>query len=315
MPQLITMGETMVGFVPSSKEPLRYVTEYTTKIAGAESNLAIGVRKLGHSAGWISKLGDDEFGHLILNRVRGEGIDVSQVKFDDSRPSGIMFKDKSLKETKIFYYRENSAACNLSPDDIEEDYIASAEVLHLTGITPVLSENCRLAVETTVQYARKHHVDISFDPNIRLKMWGKTDYTDLILRILKQSGIVLLGLSEAKILLQSEDIDEIFRTIFAFGAAKYVAVKDGARGAWVSDGHEPVHCPPVDCESIDPVGAGDAFNAGFISGILDGRPVETCGEMGNIMGGMATQSLGDFEGLPSKEDMQNYLSKRSIVYR
>lgn len=305
----------MVGFIPSSKEPLRYVTEYTTKIAGAESNLAIGVRKLGHSAGWISKLGDDEFGHLILNRIRGEGIDVSRVKFDDSHRSGIMFKDKSLKETKIFYYRENSAACNLSPDDIEEDYIASAEVLHLTGITPVLSESCRLAVETAVQHAQKHHVAISFDPNIRLKMWGKTDYTDLMLKILKQSDIILLGLSEAKILFQSEDINEIFQTIFAFGTARYVAVKDGARGAWVSDGHESIHCPPVDCESIDPVGAGDAFNAGFISGILDGRSVETCGEMGNIMGGMATQSLGDFEGLPSKEDMRNYLTNRSIVYR
>lgn len=305
----------MVGFVPGSKDPLRYVSSYTAKIAGAESNLAIGVCKLGHPTGWVSKLGDDEFGHLILNRIRGEGVDVSHVRFDKEHRSGIMFKDTSMKETKIFYYRENSAACCLSPADVDEEYLASAQILHLTGITPILSDRCREATETAVRYARRNGVLVSFDPNIRMKMWKENDYTDLMLRILKQSDIVLLGLSEAEVLLGTQDMNRVFREIFSFGTAKYIAVKDGANGAWVSDGGEPVHCPPMDCESVDSVGAGDAFNAGFLSGLLEEQPLRVCGEMGNIMGGMATQSLGDFEGLPSKEEMRDYLEHRSIVYR
>jgi len=103
MAEVITIGETMVCFSPDSLSPLRYVNRYHTRIAGAESNLAVGLAKLGHRAAWISRLGDDEFGRYVQNVVRAEGVDAESVHFDVKRPTGVMFKEKSCGETAVYY--------------------------------------------------------------------------------------------------------------------------------------------------------------------------------------------------------------------
>ena len=116
MPQIVTVGETMAAFTPGSTGFLRYVKNYEMRIAGAESNLAIGVSKLGHSAGWISCLGKDEFGEFVQNSIRAEGVDTSRVVFDPEYRTGIMFKQvRNASETSVFYYRENSAASHMRP--------------------------------------------------------------------------------------------------------------------------------------------------------------------------------------------------------
>ena len=316
MAELVTLGETMAVFAPTANEPLRYATHYRIRIAGAESNLAIGLQKLGHSAGWISRLGEDEFGHFILNQIRAEGVDTSRVVFDGQHRSGVMFKEiNAISETKVFYYREGSAASFLSPADIDPDYIAAAKILHITGITPVLSESCSLAVQKAIAIARQNQVLISFDPNIRLKLWNGRDYTPLMLEILKQADIISLGVGEARILLQTDAIHEIFEQLFKLDRLTYLAVKDGPNGAWVGTKDAIHQIPPTKWKRIDAVGAGDAFNAGFLAGILEGLPLETCGTMGSIMGGLATQTAGDTEGLPSQAEMHNFLTNKEIIYR
>ena len=316
MPKVVTLGETMAVFVPALNEPLRYVSDYHVKIAGAESNVAIGLQKLGHTAGWISRVSNDEFGYLILNRIRAEGVDTSQVKFDDKHHSGIMFKERNyLNETRVTYYRSNSAASCLNPDDIDEDYIASAEILHFSGITPILSESCRLASLKATEFAKRNNTLVSFDPNIRMKLWNEKNHTQSIMELMRQADIVSLGVDEADFLLGTRNIDEIFSEIFAMGCAIYITIKNGAEGAWVGTKDIHVNIPPTKWTRIDAVGAGDAFNAGFIAGLLEQRPIEECGKMGNIMGGLATQTMGDTEGLPRKEEMQKYLNNTKIVYR
>lgn len=316
MCKLITLGETMAVFAPPINGPLRYAHTYNSRIAGAESNVAIGVMKLGHQTGWISKVGNDEFGHFILNSIRGEGVDTSQVKFDDSHPSGIMFKQSSSSnETKVFYYRSNSAASFLSPEDISEDYIKKAKILHLTGITPVLSDNCKNAVYRAIEIAKNNNVLLSFDPNIRLKLWKDIDYSQMIKDIMFSSNIVLLGLDEAKILLDTKDMNEIFKIIFSHDSSKYLAVKNGAQGAWVGNNKEKYHIPPTKCNCIDPVGAGDAFNSGFLCGILEDYDIKKCGQLGGLLGALATQTIGDIEGYPSRDEMLNILNNTEIIYR
>ena len=148
MPQSVTVGETMAAFTPGSTGFLRYVKNYEMRIAGAESNLAIGVSKLGHSAGWISCLGKDEFGEFVQNSIRAEGVDTSRVVFDPEYRTGIMFKQvRNASETSVFYYRENSAASHMRPQLLDEGYLAQADVIHLTGITPVLGDSCRETVD------------------------------------------------------------------------------------------------------------------------------------------------------------------------
>ncbi|MDK2986759.1 MAG: 2-dehydro-3-deoxygluconokinase, partial [Clostridia bacterium] len=170
MPEVVTLGETMVVFDGVRKGPLRYVETYERHSGGAETNVAVALIRLGHSAGWISRVGDDEFGEYIISFFRGEGVDTSQVKIDPENPTGIFFRQRwENGENENFYYRKGSAASLLGPEDIDEEYISRAKYLHVTGITPALSSSCFAAVEKAVQVAKENKVKVSFDPNIRLK--------------------------------------------------------------------------------------------------------------------------------------------------
>lgn len=315
MSELITLGETMVAFTPNSRGALRYVPSFCARIAGAESNVAIGISKLGHSASWISRLGKDEFGQLILNATRAEGVNCDSVIFDDSHRTGIMFKELGAHETKVYYYRENSAASCLCPEDLNEEDFKKAKILHLSGITPVLSKSCLDTVDYAIDLAKKHNLKLSFDPNIRKKLWGKTDYESLIRNITLASDIVLLGLDEAEILFKTRDADKIFDTVLHNNPNAYVAIKDGAKGSIVASCYKRKVLPPHPCRCIEPIGAGDAFSAGFLAGILEGKDIVACGQMGNIAGALATETEGDIEGYPSKEKMYTELNGSTEIYR
>ena len=316
MPQIVTVGETMAAFTPGSTGFLRYVKNYEMRIAGAESNLAIGVSKLGHSAGWISCLGRDEFGEFVRNSIRAEGVDTSRVVFDPEYRTGIMFKQvRNASETSVFYYRENSAASHMHPRILDEDYLAQADVIHLTGITPVLGDSCRETVLAAMDLAGKHKKLISFDPNIRRKLWKDRDFVPMLRDMMFRAHIVLLGADEAEALLGVSEAGSIMDLLFEKGQARYVAVKDGAKGAVVGDRGGLTAIPPFPCASIDPVGAGDAFNAAFLCGILEGRDVADCGRMGAVAGALATETYGDTEGYPSMEQMETAMKGEDIIYR
>lgn len=315
MSELITLGETMVAFTPNARGALRYVPSFHARIAGAESNVAIGISKLGHSASWISRLGNDEFGQLILNATRAEGVDCTSVIFDDCHRTGIMFKEMGANETKVYYYRENSAASHLCPEDLNEENFKNARILHLTGITPVLSRSCLDTVHHAVDLAKKTNLKLSFDPNIRKKLWGKADYESLIREITLASDIVLLGLDEAEILFKTRDADKIFDIVLTNNPHTYIAIKDGAKGSIVANSHTRKVLPPHPCRCIEPIGAGDAFSAGFLAGILEGKDIVKCGRMGNIAGALATETEGDIEGYPSKQKMYAELNGSLEIYR
>ena len=235
MPQLITIGETMAAFTPDSVGALRYVQNFGIRTAGAESNVAVGLAKLGLEAAWVSRLGTDEFGCFIRNQLRAEGVDCSRVIYDPDHRTGIMFKETGVGETKVFYYRENSAASHLCPEDVTPALLDGVKVLHMSGITPVLSESCLAMTKAAFALAKEKGVAISFDPNIRRKLWRGQDYAPLIRELTLQSEIVLLGLDEADTLFGLRDPDAIFDLLFRDGCAQYVAIKDGGNGAWVAD--------------------------------------------------------------------------------
>lgn len=316
MPEIVTMGETMAAFTPGSTGYLRYVRDFEMRIAGAESNLAIGASKLGHSAGWVSSLGKDEFGEFVRNSIRAEGVDTSRVTFDPDHRTGIMFKQvRNASETSVFYYRENSAASHLSPDMLDEAYLASARIIHVTGITPVLSQACRETVEAVMDIAAKHQIPVSFDPNIRRRLWKDRDFVPMLGEMMMKAQIVLLGADEAKILLGTDDRERVMDLLFEKGEARFVAVKDGAKGAAVGSTGGFTFIPAFPCACIDPVGAGDAFNSAFLCGILEGKAVEECGQMGAVAGALATETYGDTEGYPSREQMEAAIGGQAVIYR
>lgn len=316
MPEIVTLGETMAVFTPKTPGFLRYEKDYEMRIAGAESNLAIGVCKLGHTSGWISRLGDDELGYFIRNTIRSEGVDISCVDFDQNHSTGIMVKQVLPRsETAVFYYREGSAASCMNRALINEDYIKKAKILHLTGITPVLSKSCRDLTDYVFDLARQNHMMISFDPNIRKKLWKDRDFAPLIKELLLASDIALLGMEEAGILFGTDQTDRVLDILLSKGNVRYVALKNGAHGAVTATKEKSCAIPPTPCRCIDPVGAGDAFNAAFLCGILEDRDIEDCGRMGGVAGALATENFGDTEGYPSKQRLWAALSGKTEIYR
>ena len=316
MAKVVTIGESMVVFTPEGYGALRYESMYRARLAGAESNTAVGLAKLGIPSVWMSRVGDDEFGAYVLNQIRAEGVDTSHAVTDPGHRTGIMFKQREYGgETTAFYYRENSAASHLSPDNITEALIEGADYLHITGITPVLSDSCREAVRKAVDLAHRKGVKFSFDPNVRKKLIrGEADITELKALTLG-ADVVMLGLDEADDLFGIREVDQVYDLLYTEGNAAYVAVKDGGRGAWVSSKQERLHIPPYPCKPLENVGAGDGFNAGFLAGLAEDKPLETCGRMGAICGALATQSVGDMEGYPSRARLERILQGQQEIFR
>ena len=315
MSELLTIGETMAAFTPGYPGPLRYAENFHMRIAGAESNTAIGTAKLGIRTEWFSRLGEDEFGQFVCNRIRSEGVCCSHVLFDEEKSTGIMFKEQSAGETRVTYYRKESAASCMSQRDLKPELFSGTKIIHMTGITPVLSCCCREMTEEVFALAKQKGTAVSFDPNIRQKLWKEGEHKQILKELALDSDILIMGADEGKLLFETGEAERLCDIVFTKGRAKYLAVKNGKAGAFVSDGKQMIKINPYPCCCIDPVGAGDGFNAGFLAGILRGRSLKICGHMAGICGALATQCTGDVEGYPDKKQMEQILSGIQTVYR
>jgi len=313
---VVTFGETMVMFNPDSIGPMRYVQNFNKSIAGAESNVAIALARLGHKVGWFSRLGDDEFGRYILAVIRGEGVDTSRVKIDKEKSTGILFKERFMHSNpNVYYYRKDSAASSLTPGDIDLEYIKSAKVLHITGITPALSKSCRDTIFKAIDIAKENNVIVSFDPNIRFKLWKLEEAVPVLLEIAQKADIVFPGIDEGKLLLKKNEPEKIAKKFLSLGCSM-VAVKLGKEGCYVASKDEEHYIPGYLVERCeDTVGAGDGFAAGFLSGYINGCPLFQCGELANGVGAMATMVKGDMEGYPIYEQLMQFIGKNKIVDR
>ncbi|MCB2290581.1 sugar kinase [Clostridium sp. CS001] len=313
---VVTFGESMVLFGPDSSGPLRYVQNFNKSIAGAESNVAIALAKLGHQVGWFSKLGDDEFGRYIQTTIRGEGVDISRIIVEPLKSTGILFKERFMHSNpNVYYYRTDSAASNLKPEELDETYIKAAKILHITGITPALSKGCKETVFKAIEVAKANNVLVSFDPNIRLKLWTKEEAIPTLLEIAKQADIVFPGIDEAEMLLGLTKPEEIAKGFMNMGCST-VAVKLGKEGCFVANKTKGLYIDSYKLENPqDTVGAGDGFAAGFLSGMLRKLDFKECGEYANGVGAMAVLVKGDMEGYPNFEQLMAFIGKKKTIER
>lgn len=306
---VVTIGESMALFTPDTTGKMRYASTFSRKIAGAETNVAIGLQRLGYQTGWISRVGDDELGQTLVSFIRGEGVDVSQVTRDEKASTGLYFKElRKVDDVRVYYYRAGSAASRLEPAHINEQYIANAKYLHLTGITPALSETCYQTIIHAIDIAKKHGVPIIFDPNIREKLWSsKQKARDVLLEIASEADIVLPGVSEAKFFFGEKSIDE-YAQLFKANGSSVVILKEGSKGTHYYTDDESGFVASYRVEHVvDPIGAGDGFAAGVISGLLEELPLDQAIARGNAIGAIVTMVNGDVEGLPDKEEIDRFL--------
>jgi 2-dehydro-3-deoxygluconokinase len=309
----VTFGETMALLHGEPSVPLTQTTSFNRSTAGAESNVAIGLARLGHQVGWFGRVGDDAFGAAILAALRGDSVDVSRARVDAEAPTGLLIRDSHpQRRISVLYYRDGSAGSRLAPDDVDADYIASARILHVTGITPALSATALAATEEAVEIAKQHGRHVSLDPNLRLRLWSPSQAATVLRRLAKHADTVLVGHHEAELLCERQDPRAVADWFGAGADGKVVVVKQGAAGAWATDGDQEWHAPAPSVTVVDPVGAGDAFDAGYLSGVLDGQQIEAALERACAAGALAVQAPGDTEGLPHRADLEAMLTGSDI---
>ncbi|UOQ45069.1 sugar kinase [Halobacillus salinarum] len=310
---VVTIGETMVLFSSSDQLPLEYVNQMQKQIGGAESNVAIALSRLGFKAGWISKLGDDPFGRYVRKFIRGEGVDTSAVTFTNQAPTAVYFKEKlSAEEVNVYYYRHQSAASLLHPADINENYLSSAKFLHLTGITPALSDSCQETIFHAIRQAKANGLKIVFDPNLRFKLWKNKDKArKTLMEMATLSDYILPGIEESYFLTGEEDYEKAAQTLLT-NEEQTIITKLGAEGAFYYSANESgkVEGFPVK-QVVDPIGAGDGFAAGVISRLLEGGSIREAAERGNAVGAFVVQMNGDVEGVPTRTQLDQFIDSEN----
>ncbi|MHA6250779.1 sugar kinase [Oceanobacillus sp. CAU 1775] len=316
MKDVITLGESMVTLTPTVKERLKYANTFEKSVGGAELNVAIGCSRLGMKTGWLSRLGKDDFGEYIYNFARGEGVDVSQVELVEDYPTSLNFKEiRADGTTKTIYYRHKSPILTLTADLLDEEYIKNAKILHLTGIYPAIDPKNISVMEKAIDLAKKHGVKVSFDPNIRLRMWSKEQARDVLKKILPKVDILLAGDEEMEIIIGEKNPLKIIEEVKKMGVS-FVAIKQGEKGS--TGYHKGVITEVSAIEAtkvVDTVGAGDGFDAGALYGILQDWPLEKTLKFANAIGCIVVEVNGDNKGLPSYDEVLEKLGHKEFIER
>lgn len=326
---LLTLGEAMVSL--RSAGPLSAGGSLGMHVAGAESNVAVGVARLGHRVAWAGVVGADPHGEFILRGLRGEGIDVRH-RVEDTRGTGVMFLERRTADiSRAFYYRAGSAGSTLNRDDVDRAFAAAPRALHLTGITPALSPEARRAVEYAAARGAAEGLTVSLDVNYRAKLWSRDEARAVLTPLARHATVLIASDDELDLVADggargrrgtgATDADpgagaenagaesagaerEAAMAAELLGRGVLdVVVKRGASGAGVYTAAGRLEAPAVPVTSIDTVGAGDAFTAGYLSALLEGAATAERLRRGTLAGAFAVSSAGDCEGLPTAAEL------------
>lgn len=304
---VVTAGEALVVLAAESAGALEDVERFRRFAAGAELNVAIGLARLGLRVGYLTRLGDDAFGRYLSGVLAHERISTALVAAEPARSTAFMLKARAQDgaDPAIDYYRRGSAASAMDAGELARLRGVRARHLHLTGVLPALSPGCRALTDALLSHARAQGWRISFDPNLRPRLWASREEMARTLgAFAARADLVLPGLEEGRLLTGREHPRDIAAHFLAAGA-EAVVVKLGAEGAWCADrsglsGHVPGRAV---ARVVDTVGAGDGFAAGVVSALLDGLPLGEAARRGNAIGARVVQFPGDSDGLPTRDEL------------
>ncbi|SFX35157.1 sugar kinase [Streptomyces atratus] len=299
--EVVCLGESMVTFLPSQPGRLADVPSFGRGIGGAESNVACALAAVGHRTAWVSRVGADGFGDHLVEAIAGYGVDTSGVRRDPSRPTGIYFRtatDRATDVHEVAYYRAGSAASAMSPRNIPYETLPATRVLHLSGITAALSADC-LDLLHDLTAPRPGRPLISFDVNHRPGLWRDADASpEVLLEPARRSDLVFVGEDEAE---EAWGVTGAEAIRAALPEPSVLVVKRGAEGATVFSGTGDVTTvPALRVDVVAPVGAGDAFAAGFLSATLRDLPVRDRVRHGHLMAAAVLTVPGDLTAPPAR---------------
>jgi 2-dehydro-3-deoxygluconokinase len=313
MSDLVTIGEATALLSAPTVGRLRDARNLDVSIAGAESNVSIGFCRLGRTSSWMGRIGDDEFGKLILKTLRSESVDVSNVVTDETRQTAMMIKERSAENVvRVNYYRHGYAGSALTKDDVDAATIESSSILHVTGITMALSDTAREAIHYAVQIAKAAGVLVSLDFNFRSRLWSREVAAATIRPVALLADVVFSGEDELFVLGDDPLADAL---ALAEDGRREVVIKRGSRGATSITSTGVLDEPAFKVHAVDPVGAGDAFVAGYLVALLDGADVAQRLRLGCASGAFAASRMGDWECLPRRDDLDLLLQESGTTLR
>lgn len=292
-PEVVCIGESM-GLVTALGAPLAETETAALGIAGAEGNVAVGLVAAGHRAVWASRLGDDPIAERITGELARRGVELWAER-DAAAPTGVMFKDPGVESSSVYYYRRGSAASLMDSGFLSVDRLRGVRVVHTTGITPALSASCRAMVDDLYVDAREAGALISFDVNDRRALWSMDDAQATLTRLADAADIAFVGRDEAERLWGTATAADVRAHL---PNCALLIVKDGDVGATAfAAGEEPVFVPAPRVDVVEPVGAGDAFAAGFLAATLDGAALADRLSAGHAAAARVLRTHGDLPPL------------------
>ena len=303
---VVTFGEAMMMLIADRPGPLENAQVFVKRTAGAETNVAIGLARLGLQVAWCSRLGTDSMGRYLLQSMQAENIDCTHVVSDASQQTGFVIKGQVQGggDPEVEYHRKGSAASRFRAEDIDIPWLTSARHMHATGIFPALSADCLATTIASMEAMRKQGKTISLDPNLRPSLWSSASaMCETVNRLSFLADWVLPGIEEARLLTGLRSPEEI-ADFYLKAGVKLVVIKLGAAGAYYASASEAGYVEGFAVlQVVDTVGAGDGFAAGVISAMLEGCSVRDAVRRGAWIGARAVQVLGDTEGLPSRAEL------------
>lgn len=313
MPDVLTLGEAMAAVRTDGL--VRLGSAARISIAGAEANVAIGLSRLGHDCRWIGAVGPDQLGALVLRTLRAEGVDVSRARVDEA-PTGILVTEHRLAGvTRVDYHRRGSAGSTLGPEDLRCAWDPVPRVLHVTGLTLAIGSRPAEAVHAGIRAARERDVTVCLDVNHRERLWTAARAREALLPLVADLDVVIASEEELPLVAPAgaEPADQVEALLQA--GVDQVVVKRGAAGATAYTTAETVDLPARRVTAVDPIGAGDGFVAGYLSGLLDALPVAERLARGVTTGAFVVATAGDWEGLPHRDELPLLAFRAGTVVR
>ncbi|UCH33122.1 MAG: sugar kinase [Armatimonadota bacterium] len=306
MLDIISIGECMVEFFCDG--PMGRARSFQRAFGGDTLNLLVAAARLGCRCGYITRVGDDPFGPGLLEGWRAEKLDLAHAPLAPGFNGIYFISVLEGGEREFTYYRAGSAASHLGPDDVDPDYIATAKIVHASGITQALSPSCRAAVKRAFEVAKQAGIMTSFDPNLRLKLWTLEQAREALAEVLPLVDVILPAApQETGELIGIEDPEQAAKHFHDNGVAT-VVIKMGRRGCLVSDGDTmrriPAHRSPL---VVDTTGAGDAFNGGFLAGLCMGHDAMSGAGVGAAMAGLKVRGRGAVASLPRRAELRKHV--------
>lgn len=304
--EVISYGEPLIGIYPPLDRSIEEDVPLSKTWGGDTSNMALALSKLGHGTAYVTRVGDDGFGRSFLRLWRESGVDTSQIKLDEQHRTGLYFVSFHEGRHEFTYYRKDSAASFIAAEDLDWEFIRSAKVLHLSGISQAISSQALEVSFDLLEFARKNGLLVSYDVNYRPPLWKKETARAVILHTIAEYADILEITEEEMKFLGRGESPEAFLAQFP-RQPRLFALKRGARGCYLRQGDKEAHVRPFEVEVEDTVGAGDAFDAGLIAGLLEGMPFERLGVYASAVASLTCRGVGPLRAQPTGEEVTGFL--------